>query len=209
MRKMFGFTVAVLLILALAATGTFAYFTDTETSEDNTISMGTLDLKINNADIPYTILSVTDKKPGDSGSGSTTLKNAGSLTGELDIASSVVANTPGGGGTEYEGGSGELGGVALLAVYLDVDQSGGWNAGDIGLKSDETTYVFPTALNYATIDSYSNKNWGGTSGVEQMLANATDDVFLLWQVPTGGTNTIQGDSVSIGFSFVLEQPEVD
>lgn len=209
MKKIIGLTVAALLVMAMVGGGTWAYFSDTESSADNSLSAGTLDLKINNGDSPYTILNLTNKAPGDSGSGSTTLKNAGSLTGEMDIATGAVTNTAGAGGTEFEGGSGELGGVAKIAVYIDVDQSGAWSAGDIGLKNDGTTYNNPTALDYQTIDSYASKTWGGTAGVENMLADAQDNFIIAWQIPTSAGNNIQGDSVSIGFTFTLEQTSAD
>jgi hypothetical protein len=144
--------------------------------------------------------------PGDSGTGSSTLANVGSLSGELDIATSAVVNTSGAGGTEYEGGSGELGASAQIAMYLDVDQSGSWTAGDIGLMSDGNTYTLPAALDYDEIDNYSSETW---DAVETMDATASDDIVVNWQVPAGAGNEIQGDEVSFDITFTLEQPEAD
>jgi len=206
MKKILGLTIAAFLVMALVGGGTWAYFSDPETSTDNSLTAGTLDLNINGGNTAVTTFSATNVAPGDSGSGSSVLANVGSLSGELDISFSVITNTPGAGGTEYEGGSGELGGEAEIAVYIDVDQSGDWSSGDIGLKSDSTTYSHPTALNYATIDSYGNDSW---DAVETMAAPASDNFTILWRVPTTAGNDIQGDSVSFDVTFILEQAEAD
>jgi hypothetical protein len=118
----------------------------------------------------------------------------------------AVTNTPGTGGTEYEGGSGELGASAQIAMYIDVDQSGSWNAGDIGLQSDATTYAFPAELNYDEINDYASRTW---NAVETMATSVADDIFVNWQVPVGAGNDIQGDSVSFDITFTLEQPNAD
>jgi len=206
MKKILGLTIAAFLVMALVGGGTWAYFSDPETSTDNSLTAGTLDLNINGGNTAVTTFSATNVAPGDSGSGSSVLANVGSLSGELDISFSAITNTPGAGGTEYEGGSGELGGEAEIAVYIDVDQSGDWSSGDIGLKSDSTTYSHPTALNYATIDSYGSDSW---DAVETMAASASDNFTILWRVPTTAGNDIQGDSVSFDVTFILEQAEAD
>ena len=83
-------SLSVIAIVAVISIGiTSAYFSDTETSTDNTMAAGTMDLDINGGDAAVTTMTLTDKAPGDSGSepstGSLTLKNSGSLEGELDI----------------------------------------------------------------------------------------------------------------------------
>ncbi len=206
MKKILGLTVAALLVMALVGGGTWAYFSDTEASTDNSLTAGTLDLNIDGGNTAVTTFSVTDKAPGDSGNGSSTLANAGSLNGELDVTFSAITNTPGAGGTEYEGGSGELGANAEIAVYIDVDQSGDWSSGDIGLKSDGTTYNNPTALDYAAIDNYGSDSF---DAVETIIASAADDFIILWRIPTTAGNDIQGDSVSFDITFTLEQAAAD
>jgi spore coat-associated protein N len=207
MKKIIGLSVAALLLLGVIGGATFAYFSDTESSTNNSLTAGTLDLNIDGGNVAVNTFSVSAVAPGDSGSGSSTLSNVGSMAGELDISTSAVTNTPGSGGTEYEGGSGELGAVAQIAMYLDIDQSGDWNAGDVGLMSDGTTYASPTPLDYDVIDNYASESWNEV--ITAMAVSAADDIIVLWQVPTTADNTIQGDSVSFDITFILEQSGVD
>ena len=205
MKKIVGLILALVLVIGLVGVGTYAYFSDTESSTGNTLTAGTLDLNIEGGDIAVTTFDVSDVAPGDNGTASSTLANVGSLAGELDIATSVATNTPGAGG-EFGGGSGELGASAQIAMYLDVDQSGTWTAGDIGLQSDGSTYTFPTSLDYDEIDDYASETW---DAVETMNASASDDIFVDWGVPTTAGNEIQGDSVSFDITFTLEQAAAD
>jgi spore coat-associated protein N len=206
MRKIAILSVAVLVIIGLVSAGTYAYFSDTESSTNNVLTAGTLDLNINGGNVAVTTFTASAVAPGDSGSGSSTLANVGTMAGELDITTSAVTNTPGAGGTEYEGGSGELGANAQIAMYIDVDQSGTWNAGDIGLQSNGAMYSFPTVLNYDAINNYVSETW---NAVETMGISASDDIVVNWQVPAGAGNDIQGDSVSFDIYFILEQPDAD
>jgi predicted ribosomally synthesized peptide with SipW-like signal peptide len=206
MKKILGLMVAALLVIMMVGGGTWAYFSDTEDSAGNTLAAGTLDLNIDGDNEAVVTFDVSNKAPGDSGNGSNTLSNVGSLDGELDIQFSEVTNTAGSGSGEFEGGDGELGGVALLTAYVDVDSNGSWSTGDIGLKSDGSKYNHPTELDYATVDSYSEKSW---DAVETMASGAADDIVVMWQIPTDATNAIQGDSVSVDITFVLEQAAAD
>ncbi len=206
MKKIFGLTIAALLVIGMVSGGTWAYFSDTESSTNNSLTAGTLDLNINGGNVAVTTFSASNVAPGSSGSGNSTLANIGSLSGELDIRLSAVTNTGGVGG-EYGDSVGNLGGVAEIAMYIDVDQSGGWNAGDIGLKSDGFTYSFPTALDYATIDSYASKVYDAVEA--NMATSAADGFIVLWRVPTSAGNNIQGDSVSFDITFVIEQAAAD
>ena len=205
MKKILGLAIIALIVIALVGAGTWAYFSDTETSEDNTLTAGRLDLTADGGDSAVTTFSVTEKAPGDSGNGSTALVNAGTLSGELDVTFSAITNTGGSTG-EYGDSVGNLGAVAQIAAFIDVDQSGTWTAGDIGLKSDGSKYNHPTALDYAVIDNYGSDNFDATV---TMAASAADDFVIMWQIPTSAGNNIQGDSISLDVTFTLEQADVD
>ena len=204
-KKIIGLVIAAVALAGSVGSGTWAYFSDTEQSTDDSLCAGTLDLNIDGDNDASNTFSVTAVAPGDSGNGSNVLANIGSLSGELDVEFSAITNTGGTTG-EYGDSNGDLGGVAEIAVYLDIDQSGTWTDGDIGLKSDGTTYSHPTALDYDTIDNYASESW---DAVGTMAASAADDFVALWQVPTTAGNNIQGDCVSFDVTFTLEQADAD
>ena len=216
MKKILGLPIAALLVMGLVGAGTFAFFTDTETSVNNILAAGTLDLNVNGGDSAVTTLSVSTANPGDSGSGNTTLYNNGNLDAELDIILSTVTNTESVGSTEYEAdviggaGVGELGAQATFAMYIDVDMSGTWNSGDIGLSANSTgtLYSFPLALEYQVLNNYASDNFNDVYGGTMAVA-AQDGFYILYNVPTSADNTIQGDSVSVDITFTLEQTAVD
>jgi spore coat-associated protein N len=206
MKKILGLTLATLLVMTFVSGGTWAYFNDTESSSNNSLTAGTLDLNIEGGDSAVTTFSVDSAVPGDSGSGSDTLANVGDLNGELDIEFSAITNTGGSGGGEFEDGIGNLGAVAEIAAFIDVDQSGTWNSGDIGLKSDGTTYNDSVALDYDAIDDYDSQTW---DAIETLAASSTDDFIIMWRIPAGAGNDIQGDSVSFDIAFIMEQGDAD
>jgi len=97
-KKILGLSVAALLVMALVGGGTWAYFSDVETSEDNVFTSGTLDLVPTTAGSGTCTVDTTAGsngvngkvvfslvKPGDSGSITWTLVNNGDLAGELTI----------------------------------------------------------------------------------------------------------------------------
>jgi spore coat-associated protein N len=196
MKKILGLAVGVLLVIGLAGGGTWAFFSDTEASHNNSLTAGTLDLTINGGNSAVTTFNAPAVVPGDTGSGSSTLRNAGSLSGNLSLAFSTVTNTAGLDGT------GNLGAAALMAVYIDVNNNSAWDAGDIGLKSDGTTYAAPAALNYAVINSYGSR---GFTGLATLAAGISRQITINWQVPASTGNEIQGDGLSFGVTFTLNQ----
>lgn len=65
MRKILSSILIIGVVGALAVGLSSAFFSDTETSTDNTFQAGSLDLKINSLDNPPAIVNVDDLKPGD------------------------------------------------------------------------------------------------------------------------------------------------
>lgn len=211
MKKILGLAIAALLIIATVGFGTWSYFSDTETSSDNQISAGTLALSINAGYTDVTIMTgLSNKAPGDSGTAYATLKNEGSLPGYFGVQTSAVTNsndpaTP----LKYRDGTGDLGGVAQIVPWLDLDKSGAWSNGDIALKADGTTVTrvggLPADLSgiYSTFNSYASITY---SSVIASLSAGTDFRFYLsWQIPSSAGNSIQGDSTRISLTFTLDQ----
>jgi spore coat-associated protein N len=206
MKKMLAMMFLTTVLLVIVGGGTWAWFSDTETSANNSLTAGTLDLNVDGGNIEVNTFSVSNVAPGDSGSGNTTLSNVGSLDGELDVYVHYVYSTGGSGGTEFEDSVSHMGDNAEMALYLDVDQSGTYTGGDIGLKYDGTTYNHPAALDYASMKSYSQVTW---DAVETLAASAGDDFIILWEIPTTTDNEIQGDTLHFKITFTLEQAGAD
>ena len=107
MKKILGLTIAALLVMAMVGGGTWAYFSDTETSTGNTFTAGTLNLVnvISGTGAKSTVTEqvdglndwvvVANLAPGDSGTITWTLSNSGTLDGYLTITSSVVTTDNG------------------------------------------------------------------------------------------------------------------
>lgn len=198
------------MIIAIAGLGTWAYYTDTESSTGNVVSAGTMDLQANGVSkVTTPIFTATGKKPGDSATNNTTLKNAGTIPGYLSIATSNATNTNGAGGTEYEttlGETGELGGVAKMVLWIDVNNDGSYNAGtDFNLRptggvSYET--IWNSANMTDTINNFGGKTWSNiiTLGNQGLCGLRT-----YWTIPTSANNSIQGDNVTMSFFYTLQQ----
>lgn len=67
MRKVIGLTIAVVLIIGLIAGGTWAYFTDTETTGPITFTAGIIDLELTAGDTVVADGTLTDLKPCQTG----------------------------------------------------------------------------------------------------------------------------------------------
>lgn len=213
MKKILLSILTIGLVISVVVGVSRAYFSDTETSTDNTFTAGTLDLDIDGGDTAVTTMTLTGKAPGDSGTEESTLKNSGSLGGELDIAIGTVSDyacNPDGAndGTEYCDLNADLGSNAKLTLYLDIDKDGSWSTGDIGFKSDGTSYNYPTALDYDVVNNYSGVTWNDVySGL--MASMAEDDFVIAWKIESAVGNLIQGDKVEFDITFTLEQASKD
>ncbi|MEE8413815.1 MAG: TasA family protein, partial [Dehalococcoidales bacterium] len=152
MKKILGLTIVALMVMGLVGGGTWAYFSDPETSTGNILTAGTLDLNIDGGDVNVTILSLTNAAPGDSGGNSATLANVGNLAGELDITLVTIASdevsdeepeVEAGDVTGFalDPGAGELDANIWLAFWLDYEAGGSWSANDIYLTSNATGAV--------------------------------------------------------------------
>ena len=202
MKKILGLAVAALLVMGLVGGGTWAYFSDPEASGTNSLTAGTLDLEVEGgSEGTPVIFSVSDLKPGDNSVSLGDLENVGNLPGEFDIAIGALSEVAGASG-EFAGGT-DLGTNLDVAIYLDIDESGTWTSGDIGLtNADNTTYNHPTALDYQSIGSYASKSW---DAIYTMGASDTDDIAIAYQIGTGVGNSIQGDAAEFTITFTLEQ----
>jgi spore coat-associated protein N len=180
---------------AAAGAGTFAYFSDTESSTGNTVTAGTLDLTPNGSSVET--FSLADVKPSDSGTETIGLTNAGSLPGYLNVSVDVTADSEN--SLEEPEPSDDDTTSGELAEALDVE---------IGLDGDENGSI-DTSLATADLIGVSGLT-GVTYNPNHQLDpsdgsdNDVDFVFD-WNVPASVGNEIQGDSFTVDFTFELSQ----
>lgn len=97
MRRILLSLAMIAMVSTVAVGATRAYFSDTETSPNNTFTAGTLDLKVNNADSPVVTLIYDNMKPGDStGYQVYCMRNAGTVTGTVSVEFGTVVNNENG-----------------------------------------------------------------------------------------------------------------
>lgn len=218
MKKILGLTVAALLVMGLVGGGTWAYFSDVETSTGNVLTAGTLNLQVGDVDPTTANITVAAMKPGDTGNAADwNIINNGTISGNLTIAISAITNNE---NTRLEpelaydatDGTGELGGLCKIAIWLDHDGDGTWESGDQYLESDGT--VVPWASGdtvpseaYDYISSFANKDWSQAEGIATMGNGDNFDFMVEYDFPEGGPsdNAAQSDSCEFTITFTLTQ----
>ena len=155
--------------------GTMAYFTDAESSTDNTVQTGTLDLKLGGDDTTVTFLDARGISPGDSGSDSVAIENHGSLDGTIEIDLTAVQST------DKNGGEGDLDDYLLVRAEVGSEE----------------------VISEDTVDSLSTG--AITVSDDTVGANSSKAFALYWDLPSSTPNKVQGDSVRLDFTFRLVQ----
>jgi len=190
MKKILGLTVAFMLLIGMAGIGTWAYFSDVETSTGNVLTAGTLDLKTDDVDGVSQTLLATNMAPGDSvGPEIITLKNTGSVAASsLDLAFSYV---------ESDGGTNPINRNANdTAAMLEVTALNYGGSSILGSISDGNSNL------YKDIEDLKNADLSGQSGIG---ASATKDfeIAVVLRAETG--NDFQADGITVTMTFTLNQ----
>lgn len=176
------------LVLA-ALTGAVAEFDDSETSANNTIVAGTLDLKVDGADDPlvkkFTVECVS---PGDFQHLWIELKNDGCIDGIADLHFKNIVN--------YENGRGEQ--------ELPEDTTSGWLTGELGdnlMVTVAYNSVYPPWCQKVTLNSLEciDKDLG------PLDAGDTQKLLITWVLYDDVGNECQSDSVKFDIEFTLHQ----
>jgi predicted ribosomally synthesized peptide with SipW-like signal peptide len=207
-------SLAVVALMSLAAVGaTRAFFSDTETSEDNVLSAGTLDLTVDGYDDPDVVhIEISDLAPGWGGNYYWVLRNAGSVSGQPYLEFSTLTENENGviepeaGAAGENGGEpGELADILYTNVYWR-QGSGSWNricvnnnAGNSLLNALDSKIVGLGAF-----------NTGYCSDVKLPVLAAGEEVEIRlhpwWHVDPGiDHNKAQTDSVEFDITFHLDQ----
>jgi|WetSurMetagenome_2_1015567.scaffolds.fasta_scaffold196878_1 spore coat-associated protein N len=179
---------AFAVVALVASGGLYAYFNDTESSNGNLITAGTLDLQLDGvSDVTTAKFTVLTAYPGyttNSTSSSVVLSNAGNVAGKLTMSATITATS-----------------ANLPDTEPEIDDAGNSAAGDL----QEVLYVrIYDSTNSVVV--YEGLLSGFTTSWNPNLA-ASGSVTLnmyVW-VPTAATNQIQGDSVTFDLLFTLNQ----
>ncbi|VEF49337.1 spore coat-associated protein [Bacillus freudenreichii] len=191
MKKKFGMgAMSVALGAALIGGGTYAFFSDTETSQ-NTFAAGTLDLTLN----PSTIVEVENLAPGDSMTRDFELGNGGSL--DIDkvlLETSYTVNDANGDNT------------ADLAEHIEVEFL--YNLD----KVNEVVYSTTLAdLQNENPDVVGESVFGPIIEAGGLEAGNSDDLVVKFNFVDNGEdqNQFQGDSLELEWNFNATQKAGD
>lgn len=186
MKKLFGLTIAALLIIGMVGGGTWAYFSDPEATNNNVLTAGVLDLTrdaASNVTTAFLTTGVSNVSPGESNTNSTLLANtAGTMAGELDINLGTITETAGIVG-EFAGGA-DLGGKLYMAIWLDKDNGGSWDGVDVGLAATANT-----KYGYVAGASSTSTDLGTTTTLVDTALTGADDYWNGFKITiTSGGN---------------------
>lgn len=192
-RKVLGSLGALGAASAVGAGGTYAMLSDTEQSTDNSLTMGTLNLRTNGTETATTTLSAGNLGTGTSGKASTTVNNVGTLDGVLnfDVGSITnnengVVNDPEADDPDENVGSGELSQYVTLRLGYDNNNNGNLNSDEVVVEG--------------ALDGMENVQFNPKV---PLSANNTKDFIVEWQIDSDAGNEVQSDSVEVDFTFEL------
>lgn len=200
-KRIIGLAVVLcmVIIIAFGAIGTGAWFSDQETSNNNAIAAGTLDMTIDGVNTNVIKFNVANAQPGNQPTSYWILKNEGTVGGKLTIDNVNVTET-GGVATEPEAAAGDtanagdLGQLVNIRLYID-------NAPITGYYGSEDTMFYngPLAGLNATVFNALNLSLPAGSSVR---INAVID---WWSHDGNIDNKGQGDTASFDIDFLLTQ----
>ena len=206
MKRFLLSMLAIFLVIGLAGTGAFAWFSDTETSTGNTFIAGTFDLKVSDWDqglgdgVSYT-WTMSDMQPGITTVGpfDVVLQNSGSIAAnhvEISFSHSIndlpdvesdtnKSSTPEEMARWIEITSCTYTGVTLYSTLTDANGNGFLDLEDVTLPA-----------NAAALDNLPPPlpNNGGSRTFSMAL-----------KFNSGATNDIQGDTLTTTVTFTLNQ----
>lgn len=198
-KKIFLSILFMSVVGGVGVAATRAFFSNRETSTGSTFTVGTLDLKVGDADgtnVEPFIISGIGSSSDISGEKTWTVKNIGSLPGRLYInlknvvnyengcnePEAKVDNTCGNPGA----GEGELGDVVVAKIYLDDVEKVSSNLNEANIAKIGTDW---SALEPVVLE-------GGTQKT----------IKIDWKTPRSGYgNEIQSDSLTFDVDFDLVQ----
>ena len=222
MKKIIALAIAFMVCAGMTSIGTWAYFSDTQTSTGNLFAAGTLDLSPSTSGTgptgKYTVTAGGNQAngkvifqkllPGESGSITWVLTNNGTLSGNLTIAS-IVAFTKGS-GNEIKTAAGDNGSDSngFLDEYLGVKLQRGVGT-DQASATANFTYIIGSAGSYVPFSSLQAALNGAGFAMAASGGNDTIVYRFSWEIGTlfgsVNPNIIQSDGAQIDITFILNQ----
>ena len=181
-KKMLLSLLIIGVVSVSAGAGTWAYFSDTETSTDNTFTAGTLDLLVNGMDTPLAHFDESNLYPGWTDSEPVTVTNAGSIDGVLSMEVINLADDE-----NLNPESEDAVGVLSTNMWVEI------------VDADTSTILYDGFL--SEFDD----------GVDDVLdlgsldAGETRNIVLVGSIAGAVGNEIQGDKVTFDIVVTLDQ----
>jgi spore coat-associated protein N len=189
------------MVFAIVSGATFAYFSDTETSSNNSITAGTLDLVLtdsaeNGNDSETNTWTFSNVYPTMADlSGTLTISNVGTLAGYLDLSSLSVTNAEGT-NPESETSTGyQLSQLLYVKMFWDENGNGTFDGLDAYIFGNAGTYVAFNTLHAQTVNANKSLAGGGTTHITMKIN---------WP-STANDNDAQGDITTFSFTVELDQ----
>ncbi|MFC2072053.1 TasA family protein [Chloroflexota bacterium] len=189
-KRITGLTIAFVLLIGMAGIGTWAYFSDVETSTGNVLAAGTLDLKTDDVDGVSQTLLATNMEPGSTvGPETVILKNSGSLEGSsLDLAFTYEESD---GSANPADMSANATAAVIEVTTLKYDGSS-----LLGSVSDNNTN------GYKDVEDLKNADLSGQSGI---AASASKEFEIAVKLSNDANKDFQADGITITMIFILNQ----
>jgi predicted ribosomally synthesized peptide with SipW-like signal peptide len=209
MKKILGLSVAAILVMGLVGGGTWAYFSDTETSTGNFFAVGTLDLEVESEN-PLTSTLVDGSSavlaPGDSFTPvSIDCTNVGNITGDLWVRLTSVTGS-GGYDDGPNGTSSEPEYVAEGGTYVSgVAQDDNTPQDDIDTVMTVDAQVSSTNITGLSGQTMSSVEDTWFKIADDVANGATITLDLGATLDTTATNEYQGDFVTFTLEFSFQQ----
>lgn len=227
MKKIIGLGIAVAVVIALVTTGTFALFSDTETSSPNTFTAGIIDLEVD-AENPtgvifaaqddplpeiFDYLPASDIKPGDDGEVTLSL-HLKANSNDADLWMQITNLVDDGGlNPESETGTDDVISDAIeVLIWLDEGSTVGWQGtgtdseeGDNIWQDGEDILFGTVAAGGGTLYSLSTTNSGKLTVMDDAVASTTYYVGWYWILPSTVGNEAQGDYCTFDIVFGADQ----
>jgi predicted ribosomally synthesized peptide with SipW-like signal peptide len=193
MKKILGLTVSALMVMGLVGSGTWAFFSDTETIGSNVLLAGTLDLGLDESSGQNPTggltgtFSASDWAPGDTIDSTVYVNNEGSMamtSVNLTITHEAVADGTPGTISPLLGGSTDNLDEMIIATTAT------WNGSSIASMAGQSL----SALNSL-----------GSVELGSLPADTEVPLHIVWTFSTTATNGCQGDSVNMTMTFLGKQ----